>query len=202
MSEPLVSSSLVLASASPRRRELLGQLVVKAFDVKPQDIDETPLKGERPSVYVRRVVHEKALSALNNHPNSLVLSADTIVVCGRRILQKARDREEARKQITLLSGRRHQVLTGVAVARKKEDGDFEVRYRLATTVVAFKRLTELEMDAFLESEEWCGVAVYRIQGMMGAYLKWLQGQPSTILGLPLLETRHLLQSMDSKLLRF
>lgn len=179
---------LVLASGSPRRKDLLERILGTNFLVAPQDTDETPLRREKTRDYVRRVTLEKAASARHTHAHKPILAMDTIVALGRRMLRKAKDRDEAKAQMHLLSGRRHRVITGVVL----DLPDKKPALRLVETVVSVKRLTTQDIDLFLESEDWKGVAVYRIQGIFGQYIKWLHGTPSCIMGLPLYEVRTLL----------
>ncbi|HET9640753.1 MAG TPA: nucleoside triphosphate pyrophosphatase [Allosphingosinicella sp.] len=180
---------LVLASASPRRLELLARLGVTPDSVVPAEIDETPRKAESPDVYACRMAAEKA--AMVAEPGSLVLAADTVVAAGRRILPKTESEDEARGALSLLSGRRHRVHSAVAVT----DGEGRTRIRLSTSVVAFKRLSPEEVDAYLAAGEWRGKAGgYAIQGRAEALVRWLSGSHSGVMGLPLYETRALLRA--------
>lgn len=178
---------LVLGSASPRRRELLAQLGLRPDAVRAPDIDETPLKGEVPRVYVARMAREKA-QALPCAEDEVVLSADTTVAVGRRILGKPRDAAEAADFLWALSGRRHHVLTAVAVRR----GD-RIWERLVDTEVKVKPLSNAEVNAYLASGEWHGKAgAYAIQGHFGAMIPWIKGSFTGVVGLPVAETAHLL----------
>ena len=180
---------LVLASASPRRLELLARLGVAPDEVAPADIDETPRKTELPADYARRMAAEKAAAAVR--AGALVLAADTVVAAGRRILPKAETEAVARDCLTLLSGRRHRVLSAVTLV----DGEGRARHRLSTSVVAFKRLSPEELDAYVASGEWRGKAGgYAIQGRAEALVRMLQGSHSGVMGLPLYETRTLLRA--------
>lgn len=181
--------TLVLASASPRRLELLRQIGVVPAVIDPPEVDETPLPGELPPHHARRLAAAKARAVAERHPDALVLAADTVVACGRRILPKAEDEATARSCLTLLSGRRHRVLGGVCLATP--DG----RYleRLVTTVVTFKRLSEPELDTYIACGEWRGKAGgYAIQGRAAALICWISGSYSNVVGLPLYETAALL----------
>lgn len=179
---------LVLASASPRRRELLARLGIEPAAISPADIDETPHDGERPRDYALRMAREKALAVSSN---DYVLSGDTVVAAGHRILPKAEDMETARKCLQLLSGRRHRVLS--AIALKSPDG--ALKERLNETVVRFKRLSHDELEAYLASNDWQGKAGgYAIQGGAEGLIQWIQGSHSGVVGLPLYETRALLKS--------
>ena len=183
------SPTLLLASASPRRRELLARLGVEPSRVAPADIDESPHKGELPRAYAVRMALEKAAAAADN--NAHVLAGDTVVAVGRRILPKAEDEATARQCLNLLSGRRHRVLS--AIALRAPDGS--LRQRLSETVVRFKRLTGGEIDLYLASGEWHGKAGgYAIQGLAEGLVVWIQGSHSGVVGLPLYETRTLLKS--------
>ncbi len=182
---------LVLASASPRRLELLAQIGVTPDIVDPADVDESPLKGELPRALAERLALAKAARVAERHPGALVLGADTIVACGRRALPKPRDADEARKFLRLLSGRRHRVLGGVALVR-----DDRAISRLVATAVTFKRLHQGEIDAYVESGEWEGKAGgYAIQGLAGAFARRVNGSYSNIVGLALFETANMLKGM-------
>ena len=180
---------LVLASASPRRLELLARIGVTPDLVDPADLDETPLKAELPAVHARRMAAAKAALVAARHPQAVVLAADTVVAAGRRILPKAEDGETARRCLTLLSGRRHRVFSAVTLV----DDEGAVRHRLATAIVAFKRFSAAEIDAYLAGGEWAGKAGgYAIQGSAEAHVRFLSGSHSGVVGLPLFETRALL----------
>ena len=180
---------LILASASPRRLELLARLGVIPDAVIPAEIDETPRKAEIPDRYACRMATEKA--AAWAEPGSLILAADTVVAAGRRILPKTESEDEARAALALLSGRRHRVHSAVAVT----DAGGRTRTRLSTSLVAFKRLSEEEIQAYLASGEWLGKAGgYAIQGRAEALVRMLSGSQSGVMGLPLYETRALLRA--------
>ena len=178
---------LILASASPRRLDLLARIGVVPDAVQPADIDEAPLKGELPIRHAERLAAEKAAAVV--HEGALVLAADTVVAAGRRILPKAEDEDTARRCLELLSGRRHRVHSAVTLV----DGDGKVRHRLSTSIVGFTRLNTNEIAAYLASGEWRGKAGgYAIQGRAEAYVRFLSGSHSGVVGLPLFETRALL----------
>jgi septum formation protein len=178
---------LILASASPRRLDLLAQVGVVPDAVAPTDIDETPLRDELPRQAAERLARAKAAAAA--HPGAFVLAADTVVACGRRILPKAETEAQARACLTLLSGRRHRVLTAVVVVAP----DGRLAARLAESVVGFARLTEPQLRAYLASGEWQGKAGgYAIQGRAAAHVRFLSGSYSNVVGLPLFETTRLL----------
>ena len=185
-------ASLVLASASPRRLDLLRQIGVEPDAVAPADIDETPAKNELPPALAKRLAAEKLAAAASAHPDAYVLAADTVVACGRRILPKAEDEREARDCLKLLSGRRHRVLSGLAVHAP----DGTTRQRLVATAVTFKRLEALEIDWYIASEEWRGKAGgYAIQGRAAIFVSAVQGSYSNVVGLPLHETAALLRGL-------
>jgi septum formation protein len=180
---------LILASASPRRLELLARLGVTPDAVVPAEIDETPRKAEIPDRYALRMAMEKAVAVTDL--GSVTLAADTVVAAGRRILPKTETEEEARAALALLSGRRHRVHSAVAVT----DSQGRTRTRLSTSVVAFKRLSGDEIEAYLASTEWLGKAGgYAIQGRAEALVRMLSGSHSGVMGLPLYETRALLRA--------
>ncbi len=179
----------ILGSGSPRRKELLAQLGILPDAITPPDIDEDPKKGELPRPYCARLAREKA-AAVTAGPEDIVLCADTTVALGRRILGKPRDAGEAAQFLTLLGGRRHEVITAVAVRR----GD-RVWTRESVSAVKMKRLSDVELNAYLASGEWQGKAGgYAIQGAAGASIPWISGSFTGIVGLPLAETAALLQA--------
>jgi septum formation protein len=185
MSQP----ALVLASASPRRRELIARLGIEPSGITPADIDETPLPRELSRDYVIRMAREKALAVAN--VSAHVLAGDTVVALGRRILPKAEDEATARRCLTLMSGRRHRVLSSVALLSP----DGTLRERLSETMVRFKPLASAEIEAYLSSGEWHGKAGgYAIQGRAEALIAWIAGSHSGVMGLPLFETRALLRA--------
>lgn len=180
---------LILASASPRRRDLLAVLGLEAHAIRPADIDETPFKGELPRPYCARVARGKA-EAIAMSEDEVVLSADTTVALGRRIMGKPGDIVEAEKFLRALSGRRHRVITSVVVRTTTRIWTKDVESR-----VQMKRLSEPEIKAYLASDDWRGKAGgYSIQGQAGAFIPWISGSYSAIVGLPLAETANLLQA--------
>ena len=188
---------LILGSASPRRRDLLAQLGLTPDAVTPPDIDETPQKGERPRPYCTRLAREKAAAVPGAGPEDVVLCADTTVALGRRILGKPADAGEAAAFLTALGGRRHQVITAVAVRR----GD-RVWLRESVSAVKMKRLSDAELNSYLDSGEWMGKAGgYAIQGRAGAFIPWITGSFTGIVGLPLAETAALLAAAGYPLYR-
>lgn len=183
------SLKLILGSASPRRLDLLAQIGVTPDDIRPPDIDETPRAGELPRSYCIRMGKQKAL-AVDAGADDIVLSADTTVALGRRILGKPEDADEAEAFLRALSGRRHSVITAVAVRR----GD-NLWQRDVLTKVKMKRLSSDEVSAYLASGDWQGKAGgYAIQGPAGALIPWISGSFTAVVGLPLSETANLLKA--------
>ena len=182
---------LVLASASPRRRELLARLGITAPRVLATDIDESPLLREVPRDHAVRLAAAKARAAATQAPGALILAGDTVVGVGRRILPKAEDEKTARRCLALLSGRRHRVFSAIAVLSP----DGTLREALSETIVRFKRLDPAEIEAYITGGEWHGKAGgYAIQGSAEGFCAWLSGSHSGVVGLPLYETRRLLRA--------
>ena len=187
---------LILGSGSPRRKELLAQIGVVADAIRPPDIDETPQKAELPRPYCARMAREKAESVVAAL-DEIVLCADTTVALGRRILGKPEDVAEAERFLRQLSGRRHRVITSVAV--KKGETLWE---RDVVTTVKMKRLSDSEIAGYLATNDWQGKAGgYAIQGPAGALIPWIQGSFTGVVGLPLSETAALLQAAGYPLWR-
>lgn len=185
------SPELVLASASPRRLELLGRLGLTPARVIATDIDESPLKGERPRAHAARLAAEKARAAASLAPGCIILSGDTVVGAGARILPKAEDEATARQCLDLLSGRRHRVFSAIAVLTP----DGRMREALSETIVRFKRLSDEEIESYIAGGEWHGKAGgYAIQGSAEGFCNWLSGSHSGVIGLPLFETRKALRA--------
>jgi len=187
---------LVLASASERRLALLNQIGIVPSLVEPADIDERrSLPGKTPAKLALHLARQKAELVFSSHPDSLVLAADTLVACGRRVLMKAVDSKDAQAFLSLLSGRRHRVHTGLCLI-----GSGTMRQRVVTTVVQLKRLTGQEIQSYVDSNEWKGKAgAYAIQGRAGVFVKAINGSYSNVVGLPLYETYVLLTSFGYRL---
>ena len=184
---------MILASVSPRRLALLAQIGVVPDQVVPADIDETPRKNELPRPYAERIAREKA--ACVAAPGCFTLAADTVVAVGRRILGKADSPEQARACLSLLSGRRHHVLTAVTLIAP----DGSASHRLSDTSVIFARLTEFDIRTYIETNEWEGKAGgYAIQGRAAAFIKTIQGSYSGVVGLPLYETAQLIKGSKAR----
>ncbi|HZQ00716.1 MAG TPA: Maf family nucleotide pyrophosphatase [Reyranella sp.] len=180
---------LILASASPRRLDLLRQVGIEPAAIDPAQLDETPLPAEAPRSYALRMALAKFAEVAPRHPGACVLAADSVVAVGRRILPKAESEKDARACLALLSGRRHKVLGGLAVGV-----DGKPRTRLVETAVRFKRLEADEIEAYIESGEWQGKAGgYAIQGRAAQFVNFISGSYSNVVGLPLFETMMLLK---------
>ncbi|MGB3245845.1 MAG: nucleoside triphosphate pyrophosphatase [Sulfitobacter sp.] len=179
----------ILGSGSPRRKELLAQIGVVADDIRAPDIDETPQKNELPRPYCARMAREK-VAAVPAGPDDIVLCADTTVALGRRILGKPENAREAAAFLRLMSGRRHKVVTAVAVKRGARIWQRDVQ-----SIVKMKSLSEQELSAYLATGDWQGKAGgYGIQGPAGALIPWISGSFTGIVGLPLAETANLLHA--------
>ncbi len=182
----------ILASASPRRKDLLAQIGVEIDQVTPADIDETPLKAESPRELALRLAEGKARAIADSFKGDIILAADTVVGLGHRNLPKAEDEKTARECLEMLSGRRHRVYGGVAII----DQDGKIHSRVVQTIVGFKKLSIKELDAYIRSNEWDSKAGgYAVQGLAAAYIKFLSGSYSNVVGLPLFETSQILQGI-------
>ncbi|MEY8828255.1 nucleoside triphosphate pyrophosphatase [Sedimentitalea sp. XS_ASV28] len=182
--------AFILGSGSPRRLDLLAQLGLTPDAIRPPEIDEDPRRGELPRPYCARIAREK-VAAVSAEADDVVLCADTTVALGRRILGKPANAGEAAEFLLALSGRRHRVITAVAVRR----GD-EIRETDVVSTVRMKRLSDGDLNAYLATNDWQGKAgAYGIQGPAGAFIPWISGSFTGIVGLPLAETAGLLQSM-------
>lgn len=180
---------LILGSGSPRRRDLLAQIGVVPDAIRAADINEDPKPGERPLAYVRRLAKEKS-DALDVGPNEVLLTADTTVCVGLRILGKPEDESEAAAFLRLMSGRRHRVITAIAMRSRDRFSAREV-----TTTLKMSHLSDTAIASYLATGEWDGKAGgYAIQGVAGAFIPWLSGSFTGVVGLPLAETKALLQS--------
>lgn len=187
-----VQIPVILASASPRRVELLAQIGVCPHKIVPAQIDETPLKDETSISLVRRLAGAKALEVQKSHPDACIIAADTIVAVGRRILGKAETEAEARRFLELLSGRSHRVIGGLCVLVP----DGRAVHKVVTTSVTFKRLDQCEIDGYLACEEWRGKAgAYGVQGRAGAFVRRINGSYTNVVGLALLETAGALKGL-------
>jgi len=185
-------NSLVLASASPRRLDLLRQIGIAPARVEPAEIDETPQKGELPAQYAKRIAAGKLDAVAPRHIGSFVLAADTVVACGRRILPKAEDENAARRCLELLSGRRHHVLGAIAIAAP----DGRRSTRLVDTAVIFKRLSEAEIASYIAGGEWQGKAGgYAVQGKAAVFVRTISGSYSNVVGLSLYDAAAMLTGL-------
>lgn len=185
------SQHLILASASPRRVDLLKQLHIAPNTIVSADIDEAPHKCEKPANLAKRLALGKAEAVYHDNKDSFILAADTVVACGVQLLDKAQTPDQARTYLKKLSGRRHQVYGGITLITP----DGRVLTRLSKTIVQFKALTNLEIDTYIASNEWEGKAGgYAIQGLAGAYVKFISGSYSNVVGLSLYDTMTILHS--------
>ncbi len=187
-----MSGRLILASASPRRLQLLAQIGIVPDEVAVADIDETPLPGELPGDLATRLAAAKAARVAERFAGDFVLGADTVVACGRRVLPKAADEKQAHDCLKLLSGRRHRVFGGVAVV----DPEGATHSRRVTTVVTFKRLSRDDIRTYLGAGEWRDKAGgYAVQGRAAAFVSRINGSYANVVGLPLFETAALLRGL-------
>lgn len=187
-----MKNKIILASASPRRLELLAQIGIVPDSVIPADIDETQLKGELPRDLPVRLSQGKAAKIAQDHPDSFVIAADTVVAVGRRVLDKPKDPADARRELELLSGRRHKVYGGISIVAP---GGAH-KSVLCETTVAFKRLSQEEVDSYISSGDWEGKAGgYAIQGIASTFVKFLSGSYSNVIGLSLYDTMRILNSL-------
>ncbi len=183
------SAPLILASASPRRRDLLAQLGLHPA-VSAAEIDETPLPGELPRIHVQRLARAKAERVAATHSGVVVMAADTAVACGRRLLPKAEEEAQARSCLALLSGRRHRVYGGICVIAP----DGRVAERVVETAVVFRRLDSSDIERYLAGGEWRGKAGgYAIQGSAAAFVRSLNGSYTNVVGLDLYAASALLR---------
>ncbi len=184
--------TLVLASQSPNRLELLQSIDLSPDHIAPADIDETPLKDETPEAHVIRLAEEKAQAIAPHFAEAYIVAADTIAVVGTRIIGKAATREKAEATLRKLSGRRHRVYSGLCVIAP----DGALRSRLVKTIVKFKPLSEKELQDYLDSNQWQGKSgCYGIQSRAGGFVEYINGSFSNVVGLPLVETRNMLYGL-------
>ena len=181
----------ILASGSPQRRALLAQIGFFPKKIAPADIDEHVLEKEQPLRYIRRIAKAKAMAVAKLYPNENILSADTIIVIGQKIIQKSPDSAAQTDVMHLLSGRTHRVITSVCLIDKKG----HLAQKTITTKIMMKHLTEQEITEYIESGEWHGVAGYKIEGKLAGYVKKIVGSYSGVVGLPLYETKNLLNGV-------
>ncbi len=182
---------LILASASPRRRDLLRQIGVVPTKIIASNLDETVLQGEHPRKYVQRMAAQKAKTVAADNPEAVILAADTIVLCRRQIIGKPHDAKQAQDFITMLSGRRHRVITSVCVLRPSAP----IMQKTVTTIVKFRNLPTAEIEQYIKTGQWQGKAgAYAIQELAGSFVPWINGSYSNIVGLPLAETKIMLQN--------
>ena len=183
--------NFILGSSSPRRLELLGSIGINPDKIVSPDIDEKINKNESPLEYSKRISFEKINSLKNSFPNDVLLTADTVAYCGRRLIDKTSKVVIAKVHLNLLSGRRHRVSTSICIKNKQGN----ITKRTVTTSVSFKKLSQKEINLYLDTKEWEGVAgSYRIQGYASSFIKSINGSYTNVVGLPLYETKNLLLS--------
>ncbi len=182
--DQLGAPGFILASASPRRQELLAQIGLTPTQIIPADIDENPFENELPKPHAERLATEKAAKVAQMHSGQLILAADTVVACGKRILPKAEDEKTARACLKMLSGRRHRVISGISIIT----AEGKQHTKSVSTTVAFKRLSPTDIDHYIASDEWRGKAGgYAIQGLGAIFIRFISGSYSNVVGLPLFE---------------
>ena len=186
---------LILASSSPQRKKLLETIGITPDDIVPANIDETPKKNEKPKDFALRMSKEKALSVAKNNLNSFILSGDTIVAAGRRIIGKPSSKNEAEKILKLLSGRRHRVLSAFTLIKP----DCSEITKVVVSRVKFSRLSDKEINEYLDTNEWQGKAGgYAIQGRASAFVPWISGSYTGVMGFPMNEIKNVLESSGWK----
>ena len=185
---------MLAGSGSPQRIALLRQVMIEPKKIQPADINEDCLPHEAPLPYVRRMALEKAEHVAKIYPNENILSCDTVVAVGHRILHKAKDVEEQRKYLELLSGRTHRVISSVCLISKSG----KISLRTVSTKIAMKVLSDEDLEEYLASGEWKGVCGYKIEGRLAAYVTRMVGSYSGVVGLPLYETVNLLKGVGIK----
>ena len=185
------SKDFILASGSPQRRKLLENIGFIPKKIQSADIDESQLKDEKPLPYIKRIAKAKAQAVSTLCPNENILSADTIIVVGQKIIQKSPNAEAQTKVMETLSGRTHRVITSVCLIDKKG----KIHQRTVTTKIVMKHLTQTEIEEYVQKGEWHGVAGYKIEGMLAGYVKKIIGSYSSVVGLPLYETKNLLNGV-------
>ena len=178
----------ILASGSPQRKALLEQIGYIPKKISPANIDESVLKNELPLPYIKRIARQKAEYVSKLNPNENILSADTIIVVGQKIIQKSKTKEEQTEVMHLLSSRTHRVITSVCLITKTG----RICQKTVTTKISMKHLTKEEIDTYITSNEWVGVAGYKIEGLLAGFVKKIIGSYTGVVGLPLYETRNLL----------
>ncbi len=183
-----MTKDFILASGSAQRIALLKQIGFEPALTEPADIDETPFANERPAAYVKRMAIEKARAVARKHPKKVVLSGDTIIVVGCRIVQKSHSSEEQTEVMRLLSGKAHRVMSAVCVI----DAAGKETWRLNKTKVQMKKMSESEIAEYVAGREWVGCAGYKIEGCLAGFVRKIIGSYSGVVGLPLFEARNLL----------
>lgn len=185
------TQDFILASGSPQRRQLLAQIGFTPKLIHPADINEQTLPNERPLPYIKRIARAKAVAVSQLYPNENVLSADTIIVVGQKIIQKSPDDKTQTAVMHLLSGRTHRVITSVCLINKQG----KISQKTVTTKIMMKNLSNNEIEEYIKSGEWHGVAGYKIEGLLAGFVKKIIGSYTSVVGLPLYETKNMLNSI-------
>lgn len=187
---------LILASSSPRRLELLTKIGYKPDIVEGADIDETPLKNEKPDIYAKRLGKEKAEVIAAKHDDAIIVAADTMVALGRRIIGKAENRDEAFRDLKLMQGRKHKVLTGMSIIKKQGGKVIQTSHKLICTTVTFKSMSDDELNWYVDTNEWQGKSgSFTLMGIASGFIREVSGSHTNIVGLPLCEARQVLIGM-------
>lgn len=186
----------ILASSSPRRKDLLEQIGIVADVIDAPDVDETWNKGEVPREYVKRITAAKVAVVAEKYDDGFVLAGDTIVAIGRRVIGKAEDRAGAKRDLSLMSGRKHTVVSGVAVVKKVAGEIVAQSLKIVETQVRFKRMSDAELEWYLDQDEWRGKSgSFTLMGAGAAFIEEIRGSHTNVIGLPLCETRNILVGM-------
>ena len=190
----MITKDFILASASPQRKRLLEQIGYAPKKIVSADIDEAEIKHEKPLPYVKRMAFEKANAVAKLFPNENILACDTIITVGLRIVHKSKTADDQRSVMNLLSGRNHKVISAVCLIDKSG----KISQRVVTTRISMKRLSEEEIEKYLASNEWVGVCGYKIEGLLAGFVRQMVGSFSGVVGLPLYETKNLLEGAGIK----
>lgn len=185
------SKDFILASGSPQRRQLLAQIGFIPKKIQPADIDEHTLPNEQALPYIKRIARAKASAVASLCPNENILSADTVIVVGKKIIQKSPDEQAQRNVMHMLSGRTHRVITSVCLIDKQH----HISQKTITTKIMMKNLSEHEIENYVKSGEWRGVAGYKIEGLLAGFVRKIVGSYTSVVGLPLYETKNMLNSI-------
>lgn len=191
---------LILASSSPQRKQLLENIRIFPDEIIPADVDESPTKAEIPNLYVKRIAIDKAEKVAAQIEDGIVIAADTIAAVGRRIIGKASTLEEAKRDLQLMAGRRHNVHSGLCIIKKQGGKIVQRSEKIVTTSVRFKKLTEKELDWYVAQEEWRGKSgSFTLMGLASGFIEYINGSHTNVIGLPLCEVKNILNGMGYNL---